>query len=79
MSATIKTFMSVVLLTTTAACATQPTCTGEEMIAMRAGGFDQERIESMCMARRFDLTALQQTISTASDVLELMEQANRGH
>ena len=75
MSATIKTLLSVVLLTATAACATQPKCTGEEMVAMRAGGFGEERIESVCTARRFDFAAFQQAVSTASDMLELVDQA----
>ena len=58
MNPTIKALVSVVLMTATAACATQPTCSGKEMIAMKATGFDEDRIESMCTARRLDINAI---------------------
>ena len=36
----INTFASAILLLTSTACVTQPTCNGEEMIAMKDKGFD---------------------------------------
>ena len=73
----ITTFASAILLLTSTACVTQPTCSGEEMIAMKDKGFDQNRIETMCMSRRLDIGAITQVISTGVQAFAAAEQAKR--
>ena len=60
----ITTFASAILLLTSTACVTQPTCNVEEMIAMKDKGFDQNRIEAMCMSRRLDIGGMAQVVSS---------------
>ena len=73
----ITTFASAIFLLTFTACATQPTCSGEEMIAMKDKGFDQNRIEAMCMSRRLDIGGITQVISTGVQAFAAAEQAKR--
>jgi hypothetical protein len=73
----INTFASAIILLAFTACATQPTCSGEEMIAMKDKGFDQNRIEAMCMSRRLDIGGITQVISTGVQAFAAAEQAKR--
>ncbi len=47
------------------------------MIAMKDKGFDQNRIEAMCMSRRLDIGAITHVISTGVQVLAAAEQAKQ--
>jgi len=47
------------------------------MIAMKDKGFDENRIESMCMSRRLDIGGITQVISTGVQAFEAAEQAKR--
>lgn len=73
----INTFASAILLLTSTACVTQPTCSVKEMIAMKDKGFDQNRIEAMCMSRRLDLDGAKQVVSTGVLAFEAVELAKR--
>ena len=73
----ITLFASTIILLTFTACATQPTCSGEEMIAMKDKGFEQNRIEAMCMSRRLDIGGITQVISTGVQAFAAAEQAKR--
>jgi hypothetical protein len=71
----ITTFASAIVLLTSTACVTQPTCNVEEMIAMKDKGFDENRIESMCMSRRLDIGGMAQVVSTGVHAFTAVEQA----
>ena len=73
----ITTFASAIVLLTSTACVTQPTCSGEEMIAMKDKGFDENRIEAMCMSRRLDIGGMAQVVSTGVQAFVAVEQAKR--
>ena len=73
----ITTFASAIILLASTACVTQPTCSGEEMIAMKDKGFDENRIESMCMSRRLDIGGIAQVVSTGVQAFAAVEQAKR--
>ena len=73
----ITTFVSAILLLTSTACVTQPTCNVEEMIAMKDKGFDQNRIEAMCMSRRLDIGGMAQVVSTGVQAFAALEQVKR--
>lgn len=73
----ITTFASAILLLTSTACVTQPTCNVEEMIAMKDKGFDQNRIEAMCMSRRLDIGGMAQVVSSGVQAFAAVEQAKR--
>ena len=73
----ITTFASAILLLTSTACVTQPTCNVEEMIAMKDKGFDENRIESMCMSRRLDIGGMAQVVSTGVQAFAAVEPAKR--
>jgi hypothetical protein len=73
----INTFASAILLLTSTACVTQPTCSGEVMIAMKDKGFDQNRIEAMCMSRRLDIGGIGQVVSAGVQAFAAVEQAKR--
>ena len=73
----ITTLALAVFLLTSTACVSQPTCSGEEMIAMKDKGFDQDRIEAMCMSRRLDIGGITQVISTGVQAFAAAEQAKR--
>lgn len=73
----ITTFASAILLLTSTACVTQPTCNVEEMIVMKDKGFDQNRIEAMCMSRRLDIGGMAQVVSTGVQAFAAVEQAKR--
>ena len=73
----VTTFASALLLLTSTACVTQPTCNVEEMIVMKDKGFDENRIESMCMSRRLDIVGITQVISTGVQAFAAAEQAKR--
>ena len=73
----INTFAAAILLLTSTACVTQPTCNVEEMIVMKDKGFDENRIESMCMSRRLDIGGIGQVVSTGVQAFAAVEQAKR--
>lgn len=73
----INTFASTILLLTSTACVTQPTCSIEEMITMKDKGFDQNRIEAMCMSSRLDMSEMAQVFSTGVQAFAAVEQAKR--
>ena len=73
----ITTFASAILLLTFTACATQPTCSGEEMIAMKDKGFEQNRIEAMCTSSRLDMSGMAEVVSTGVQAFAAVEQAKR--
>ena len=73
----ITTFASAIVLLTSTACVTQPTCNVEEMIVMKDKGFDENRIESMCMSRRLDIGGMAQVVSTGVHAFAAAEQAKR--
>ena len=73
----ITTFASVILLLTSTACVTQPTCNVEEMIAMKDKGFDQNRIEAMCMSRRLGIGGMAQVVSSGVQAFAAVEQDKR--
>jgi hypothetical protein len=77
MKCLITTFASAILLLTSTACVTQPTCNVEEMIVMKDKGFDQNRIEAMCMSRRLDIGGMAQVVSTGVQAFAAVEQAKR--
>ena len=47
------------------------------MIAMKDKGFDQNRIEAMCMSRRLDIGGITQVISTGVQAFAAVEQSKR--
>ena len=69
----ITTFASAILLLTSTACVSQLTCSGEEMIAMKDNGFDQNRIEAMCMSRRLDIKGVTDILSSSIKAYEAVE------
>ena len=73
----INMFASVILLLTSTACVSQPTCSIEEMITMKDKGFDQNRIEAMCMSSRLDMSGMAQVVSTGVQAFAAVEQAKR--
>ena len=73
----ITTFASAIILLASTACVTQPTCNVEEMIVMKDKGFDQNRIEAMCMSRRLDIGGMAQVVSTGVQAFAAVEQAKR--
>ena len=73
----ITTFALAILLLTSTACVTQPTCSVEEMIAMKDKGFDQNRIEAMCMSRRLDIGGMAQVVSSGVQAFAAVEQSKR--
>ena len=73
----ITTFASAILLLTSTACVTQPTCSIEEMITMKDKGFEQNRIEAMCMSSRLDMSGMAQVVSTGVQAFAAVEQAKR--
>ncbi len=73
----INTFAAAILLLTSNACVTQPTCSIEEMITMKDKGFDQNRIEAMCMSSRLDMSGMAQVVSTGVQAFAAVEQAKR--
>ncbi len=73
----INTFAAAILLLTSSACVTQPTCSIEEMITMKDKGFDQNRIEAMCMSSRLDMSGMAQVVSTGVQAFAAVEQAKR--
>ena len=73
----ITTFASAILLLTSTACVTQPTCNVEEMIVMKDKGFDENRIEAMCMSRRLDIGGIGQVVSAGVQAFAAAEQAKR--
>ncbi|NJM27425.1 MAG: hypothetical protein HC856_02675 [Pseudanabaena sp. RU_4_16] len=44
---------------------------------MKDKGFDQNRIETMCMSRRLDLDGMKQAVSTGVQIFEAVELAKR--
>ena len=77
MKCLITTFASAILLLTSTACVTQPTCNVEEMIVMKDKGFDENRIEAMCMSRRLDIGGIGQVVSAGVQAFAAAEQAKR--
>ena len=73
----ITTFASAILLLTSTACGTQPTCSIEEMITMKDKKFEQNRIEAMCMSSRLDMSGMAQVVSTGVQAFAAVEQAKR--
>ncbi|MEO8342129.1 MAG: hypothetical protein ABI604_20945 [Nitrospirota bacterium] len=73
----ITTFASAIILLASTACVTQPMCSGEEMIAMKDKGFDQNRIEAMCMSRRLDIGGIGRVVSAGVQAFAAVEQAKR--
>jgi hypothetical protein len=73
----INTFAAAILLLTSTACVTQPTCSIEEMITMKDKGFEQNRIEAMCMSSRLDMSGMAQMVSTGVQAFAAVEQAKR--
>ncbi|MDN5942748.1 MAG: hypothetical protein L0H94_12760 [Nitrospira sp.] len=73
----IKTFASAILLLTSTACVTQPTCSIEEMITMKDKGFEQNRIEAMCKSSRVDMSGMAQVVSAGVKTFQAVEQATR--
>jgi hypothetical protein len=73
----ITTLASAILLLTSTACVTQPTCSIEEMITMKDKGFEQNRIEAMCMSSRLDMSGMAQVVSTGVQAFAAVEQAKR--
>jgi hypothetical protein len=47
------------------------------MIAMKEKGFDQNRIEAMCMSSRLDIGGMAQVVSTGVQAFAAAEQAKR--
>jgi len=73
----ITTFASAILLLSSTACVSQLTCSEEKMIAMKNSGFDQNRIESMCMSRRLDSKSVTDILSSSTKAYEAVVQAKR--
>jgi hypothetical protein len=71
------TFALAILLVNSTACITQPTCSGEEMIAMKDKGFDQNRIEAMCISRQPDIKGITELLSSSIKAYEAVKQAQR--
>ena len=77
MKCLINTCAAAILLLTSTACVTQPMCSGEEMIAMKDKGFDENRIEAMCMSRQLDIGGIGQVVSAGVQAFAAVEQAKR--
>ena len=73
----ITTFALAILLLTSTACVTQPTCSVEEMIAMKDKGFDENRIEAMCTSRRADIKGVTDILTSSSTVYNAIHQAKQ--
>ncbi len=73
----INTFAAAILLLTSTACVTQPTCSIEERITMKDKGFEQNRIEAMCRSSRLDMSGMAQMVSTGVQAFAAVEQAKR--
>jgi hypothetical protein len=71
----ITTFASAIILLTFTACVTQLTCSGEEMIAMKDKGVDQNRIEAMCMSRQPDIKGVTELLSSSIKAYEAVKKA----
>jgi hypothetical protein len=73
----ITTFASAIILLTSTACVTQPTCSVEEMIAMKDKGFDENRIEAMCTSSRADIKGVTDILTSSSTLYNAIQQATQ--
>lgn len=74
----INNFSAAMVLLTSAACITHPTCSHEQMIAMKDNGFDPSHIETMCMSSRLDFGGITTMVETGIQAWAAAKVATRG-